>query len=123
MKKWITVAIIMCMSMMLLAACGVGTKSKGTSSSVPENPGNVYRVVVTDESGAAVPGVMIQFCSDAMCMMGETDADGIAAFENQEEGSYTVHVYSVPDGFAEDETVSPAPETYGDVAITLKAAQ
>ena len=121
MKKIITLTIVLCMSMVMLGACG----GSGTRSAAPTKkaPSNAYRVIVTDESGEAVQGVMIQFCSDAMCMMGETDADGIAAFENQEEGSYTVHVYSVPDGFAEDETVYPAPETYGDVAITLKAAQ
>ena len=121
MKKKITLTLVLCMSMVMLGACGgIGSDA---AASVRKNPGNVYRVIVNDESGAAVQGAMIQFCSDAMCMMGETDADGIAAFENQEEGSYTVHVYSVPDGFAEDETVYPAPETYGDVAITLKAAQ
>ncbi len=121
MKKIITLTIILCMSMVMLGACG----GSGTRSVAPTKkaPSNAYRVIVTDESGEPVQGAMIQFCSDAMCMMGETDADGIAAFENQEEGSYTVHVYSVPDGFAEDETVYPAPETYGDVAITLKAAQ
>jgi hypothetical protein len=55
--------------------------------------------------------------------MGETDADGIATFENQEEGAYTAHVYMVPDGYAEDETEYPLPEKYGDITITLKAAQ
>lgn len=140
MKKIITLAIIICMSMAVLAACG-GSASKSTDSAAStstdsaastdsgsgapaaENPGDAYRVIVTDESGKAVEGVMVQFCSDALCQMGETDADGIAVFADQEEGAYTVHVYSVPEGYAEDETEYPAPETYGDVNITLKAAQ
>ena len=121
MKKIITFALILCMSIAMLAACGGSGSDSG--SSIPENPGDVYRVVVNDESGAAVQGVMVQFCSDQMCLMGETDANGIAAFEDQPEGSYTVHVYSVPDGFAEDETEYAVPATYGDVSITLKAAQ
>ena len=121
MKKMITLAIALCMGMATFASCG-GSGSD-SAASVPENPGNVYRVIVTDESGAAVQGVMVQFCSDQMCLMGETGADGIATFENQEEGVYTVHVYSVPECFAEDATEYPAPETYGDVNITLKAAQ
>lgn len=121
MKKIITLAMVLCMSTFMLAACG--GSNAGSAASVPENPGNVYRVVVTDESGAAVQGVMIQFCSETMCLMGETDDSGIATFENQEEGAYTVHVYSVPDGYAEDATEYPAPEKYGDVTITLKAAQ
>ena len=124
MKKLVTFAVILCMSMALFSACGGSGADNGASvPSVPENPGNVYRVIVNDESGAGVQGVMIQFCSDTMCIMGETDADGIAAFEGQEEGTYTIHVYSVPDGFAEDATEYSAPETYGDVSITLKAAQ
>lgn len=121
MKKIITLAIVLCLSMGTLAACGGA--NVGAAASIPDNPGNVYRVIVTDESGAAVQGAMIQFCSPTMCLMGETDADGIATFENQEEGTYTVHVYSAPDGFADDETEYTAPEKYGDVNITLKAAQ
>ena len=119
MKKIINFAMVLFLGMGMLAACG---ESAG-SAAIPENPGNVYRVVVTDESGAPVQGVIVQFCSDMMCLMGETDADGIAAFENQEEGAYTVHVYDVPEGFAEDATEYTAPENFGDVNITLKAAQ
>ena len=117
MKKLITMAVILCMGMALFAGCG----GSGSGSSVPDNPGNVYRVIVTDESGAGVQGVAVQFCSDQICLMGETDANGIAVFENQEEGSDTVHVNSVPEGYAEDTTEYTAPETYGDVNITLKA--
>lgn len=121
MKKILILVSVICMSMVMLAACG-GSGSGGAAS-VPENPGDVYRVVVTDESGEAVQGVTVQFCSETMCLKGETDASGIATFENQEEGAYTVHVIGVPEGFAEDDTEYPAPEKYGDVTITLKAAQ
>lgn len=120
MKKIITFALILCMSMTVLAACGGSGSDKGGASG---NPGNVYRVVVSDESGASVQGVTVQFCSDALCLKGETDADGIAVFADQEEGSYIVHVLEVPEGYAEDATEYSAPETYGDVNITLKAAQ
>lgn len=120
MKKLITLAVILCMGMALFSACGSGSKSD-SGSSIPENPGNVYRVVVNDESGKGVQGVMVQFCSDQMCLMGETDADGIAVFEDQPEGTFTIHVYSVPEGYAEDATEYKVPEKYGDVNITLKA--
>ena len=118
--KRITVLFIIALSILVLAGCG-GSGSD-SASSAPENPGDVYRVITVDESGAPVAGVAVQFCSEQMCLMGETDADGIAAFE-QEEGAYTVHVYKVPDGYAEDATEYPVPETYGDVTITLKAAE
>ena len=105
-----------------LSLTGCGGSSSNSASSVPENPGNVYRVITVDESGAPVEGVAVQLCSDQMCLMAETSSDGIATFE-QEEGTYTVHIYKVPEGYAEDKTEYPAPETYGDVKVTLKAAE
>ena len=57
-----------------------------------------------------------------MCLMVETYADGIATFDS-EEGVYTVHVYMVPEGYADDETEYKVPEKHGDVYITLKAAK
>jgi hypothetical protein len=120
MKKILSLMVI-CLGVLMLAACGGGQSSGGNEAAASENPGNAYRVITVDESGAPVQGVNVQLCSDQMCFMGETDADGIAVFE-QEEGLYTVHVYKVPEGYAEDSTEYPAPETYGDVIITLKAA-
>ena len=119
MKKLITLAVILCMGMTLFAACGGSGSVSGSASA---NPGNVYRVITCDESGAPVAGVMIQFCNDQMCQMGETDADGIAVFDTAE-GDYYIHVYSVPEGYAEDDTEYPVPESYGDVNITVKAAE
>ncbi len=123
MKKIIALLVI-CMGVFMLAGCGgSGSNDSGEASASGENPGNVYRVITVDESGAPVAGTMVQFCSDQMCIMGETDADGVAVFEQEEAGIYTVKVYAVPEGYAEDKTEYPAPETYGDVNITLKAAE
>ena len=118
--KRITVLFVIALSVLVLAGCG--GSSSNSASSVPENPGNVYRVITVDESGAPVEGVAVQLCSDQMCLMAETSSDGIATFE-QEEGTYTVHIYKVPEGYAEDKTEYPVPETYGDVKVTLKAAE
>ena len=114
MKKLIALSVILCVIMTLLTACGEG-------NSIPNNPGNVYRVIVKDDTGKGVKGVMIQFCSDQMCLMGETDAKGIAVFDNQPEGTYTVHVFSVPEGYSEDPEEYVAPERYGDINIILKS--
>ena len=113
MKKLISIMIIsvMVLSVLALTACGGG----GSKASA-------YRVITSDESGAPVEGVNLQFCSDEMCQMGETGADGTAVFEVSE-GAYTVKVFSVPEGYAEDKTEYQAPETYGDINITLKAAE
>lgn len=124
MKK-IAAAIVLCLGIMMLAACGAGEGAvqRSVAPEASKNPGNVYRVIVKDEAGKPVQGVAVQFCSDKMCQMGETDADGIAVYKNFEEAVHTIHVYSVPEGYAEDDTEYTSPETYGDIEITLKAAQ
>lgn len=119
MKKKLSILMV-CMTLLLLAACGGGGKEEAPAG---EAKAKLYRVVVKDEAGKPVPAVMLQFCSDETCQMGETNSEGIAEFPDNPEGAYTVHVYSVPEGFAEDDTEYPAPETYGDVTITLKANQ
>lgn len=121
--KRIVAILVICLGVFMLAGCGGSGSSDSGAAPAGENPGNVYRVITVDESGAPVAGTMVQFCSDQMCIMGETDADGVAVFEQDEAGIYTVKVYAVPDGFAEDKTEYPAPESYGDVNITLKAAE
>lgn len=123
MKKIIAI-LLLCITMTALTACGGGNgNNKDSSAKIPANPGDVYRVIALDEAGAPVPGVAIQFCSDTMCLMGETGEDGIAVFEDQAEGTYTVHIYQVPEGYAEDDTEYEVPQTYGDVKVVIKSAK
>ena len=105
MKKLIALCLTLIMAVMMFAACG------GKSGS--------YEVLVNDASGNPVPGVTIQFCSDTECVMGETDGNGIASFD-QEAGSYTVHVLRVPEGYAADSSEYSAPNEPGRVTITLE---
>lgn len=128
----------------LLAACGAkkdapaGAANQNTSAGTANpvvaagtaNPGvpagtaeeDAYHVAVTDEAGDPVPGVLIQFCSDTLCMAEETGQDGIASWKT-EAGTYTVHVLKVPEGYAEDPTEYAAPAKPGTVAITLLKAE
>ena len=130
MKKALIV-LTMCMTVIFLAACGsggagsAGSEQEATTAAAAasDGSGDMYRVVVNDEAGKPVPGVIVQFCSDQFCQMGETDADGIAAYPDSPEGVYHVKVYSVPEGYAEDTAEYPVPEKFGDVTITLKAAE
>ena len=129
MKKALIV-LTMCMTVIFLAACGSGGAGSAgseqeatTAAAASDGSGDMYRVVVNDEAGKPVPGVMVQFCSDQFCQMGEIDADGIAAYPDSQEGVYHVKVYSVPEGYAEDTAEYPVPEKFGDVTITLKAAE
>ena len=83
-----------------------------------ESEDGLYHVKVVNKAGEPVQGARIQFCSDTFCMMGKTDADGIASWE-MEAGTYEIHVNKVPQGYADVEDVIPAPEEPGTVVITL----
>ncbi len=101
----------------LLTACGAKqTAPVGTAEE------SAYRVAVTDEAGDPVPGVLIQFCSDTLCMAEETGQDGTVSWK-AEAGTYTVHVLKAPEGYAEDPAEYAAPEKPGTVVITLLKAE
>ena len=61
-----------------------------------------------------------QFCDDTTCSLQKTKADGVATFEVEAQKVYEVHVLKAPEGYAADDTEYPAPETCGDVTITLR---
>ncbi len=107
MKKTMALVLSLCVMFMACACCVFAE-------------GESYRVFVKDESGAPVPGVMVQFCSDTVCLYGTTGEDGIALFE-QPAGSYTAHILKAPAGFLKDDTEYPAPEEPGLVTIVLEA--
>ena len=84
---------------------------------VETNDDSVYRVIVLDEDENPVPGVMVQFCSDTACMMGETDESGTALFQ-EPVGHYTVHILKAPEEYIteDDEYIL---EAYADLTIYL----
>ena len=81
-----------------------------------------YRVLCVDEAGQPVSGARGQFCTNDICMMGVTDESGAAAFDANPSSNIIVHLLKAPEGYAPDSTEYHAPESYGDVTITLKAA-
>lgn len=109
-KKNSLIALSLALILMLTLLAGCGETAKKSAA---------YEVFVTDTAGKAVPGAVIQFCSDEECLMGETGADGVARFE-KEAGSYTIHVLKVPEGFAADSSEYAAPAEPGQVSIVLK---
>ena len=98
----------------------VGQKKASIKAAAAPTPGDAYRIICVDEDGNPVQGATIQFCSDTQCMMGKTDADGVAVFE-EAPGHYTVHLLKVPAGFAKDTTEYEAPSAPGDLTIVVKA--
>ena len=104
----------------LYARAAAGGTTPDTPEAAPTESRDVYLVLVTDEAGAPVPGTLVQFCSDSLCITGVTDEDGLARFD-REAGSYTVHLLTVPPGYAPDNTEYPAPPTPGTVTLVLQA--
>lgn len=98
-------------------AGALNLSGKEASASIAGTP---YRIICVDEDGNPVQGATIQFCSDIQCMMGKTDADGVAEFD-EAPGSYIVHLLKVPEGFAKDSTEYEAPAVPGDLTIVVKA--
>ena len=119
MKRPIALLLALCLTAALV---GCGEAAAPTATAVPSAVKDGYRVLVTDEYGAPVAGVTVQFCSDSECMLGETDDSGVAAFE-QAGGSYTVHLLRVPERYAPDDTEYPAPAEPGLVTIVLHPAE
>ena len=107
------------------AFVGAGASAEQSSkpSPVVTNDKGVYRVIVTDSSGAPVKDVMVQFCDDTACMMGKTDENGIASFPDAAEGHpYTVHILKVPAGYEKTEEEFTAADIFCDVNIVLQKA-
>ena len=96
----------------------VDAGAKDASADTAENSGGAYRVIVQDQDGNPVQGVTVQFCSEAECVLGKTDADGAASFDMGHE----IHLLKVPEGFEKDGTTYSAPETYGDIVLVLNKA-
>ena len=105
-RKAVVLCLLLALTVSALTACGDSKKTN-------------YEVLVNDTAGKPVAGVTIQFCSDTECIMGTTNDKGIAAFD-KEAGSYTIHVFKVPEGYAPDNTEYPAPTKPGQVVIVLK---
>ena len=118
MKKLLTIMLTLCLITVFAAGCG-GQNSNSDSGSA-QAPDDAYAVIVTDEDNAPVEGVVLQLCSDIACEQQTTDATGLAVFAS-EPGTYTLKVYKVPEGYAEDHTEYAVPDYFSLVQLVLKA--
>lgn len=109
--------IALTMGIALLTGCGSsqGDQSKQSASAVKEtvkasavNQGanaadNKYAIYVLDaETEEPMQGVRVKFCSDTLCMMGKTDANGCASFDS-DPGNYTAHILKAPEGYEKND--------------------
>ena len=132
MKKQLICGLSILMAGVLLAGCsGKGNNQPGsgtvtetsetqtqTTEAAPAD--TAYSVLVVDESDTPVSGVTVQFCDDAACNLGETGNDGIAVFQTEAPGKYTIHILDIPEGFEEDTTEYVTEDTYGQIKVVLK---
>lgn len=96
-----------------------GAGKGGADAGVTANDAGMYRIYVADESGKPVEGATVQFCSDSSCLLGKTDAQGLASFA-EPEGNYTVHILKAPADFEKNTTEYTMPGTYSDLSVVLK---
>ncbi|MBQ7521019.1 MAG: hypothetical protein IJU12_11940, partial [Clostridia bacterium] len=78
-----------------------------------------YTVRFVDAQGAPVPGCIVNFCTDEMCLPVVADADGVAAYTGAPY-AYHLQVIKVPAGY----TFDTAQEFYtepagGDMVLTV----
>ncbi len=81
-----------------------------------------YVVLCVNEDGEPVSGASVQFCTDSICTLAETDGRGLAVFP-AEPGEYTVHLVKPPAGYAADGTEYEFPGESTVLTIVLVPEQ
>lgn len=107
------------------AASPAGTEApeEASAAAAVENSEGVYRVIVLDDEGAPVEGAMVLFCDDSVCMAGQTDGTGTAAFPEAQAGHpYTVHLLKAPEGYEPNTEEYESLDTFCDIYIILRKA-
>lgn len=93
MRKLLIMLLALAMAVSLLACGSEKTPEREEPAANPE-----YTVTVLDETGAPVPGAMVQLCKE-ICAPGVTDEDGIARFQLPRD-AYKVTFLVLPEGYA-----------------------
>lgn len=129
MKRFLMIALILCLVLSLCACGGAGENTETTANTTeatqattePVDDGKVtYTVKVVDDNGDPIANAMVQLCKEA-CLPGLTNAEGVAEFHVMED-DYKVSFVNVPEGYEAE-----AEEFYFDagsyeMTIALKAA-
>ena len=80
----------------VLGLCACGSKAPAETA-VPTEEESIYTVTVLDDHGAPIAGAMLQLCKD-VCVLGTTDAEGVAKFPVPED-NYKVAFVMLPAGY------------------------
>lgn len=110
-KKLLCLVLIACFMLCFVACTGDNTENNDDETT-PKNevvetqdvkdteevaPAG-FKVYVTDETGAAVAGVVLQVCKDT-CVPAVTDAEGVANFNVEVTSEHKVSVLTLPEGY------------------------
>ncbi|MBR4234725.1 MAG: redoxin family protein [Clostridia bacterium] len=88
------------------------------SDTLPESV--TYTVTFTDQNGAPVPGCIINFCTDEMCVPVKADENGVAVFTGAP-FMYHLQVIRVPGGYSFDTAQEfTSPLLGGELFFTVK---
>lgn len=87
-------------------------------SAAPQEGSAVYSVRLTDQDGAAVPGAIVNFCTDDACTPVQTDDSGTAVFRG-EPYAYHIQILTLPEGYDYSGEELSLPQEGGSVSVTV----
>ena len=112
-------------ALVMTLGCLTCCASKTSSVSESEDPSKcTYTVIVTSlENGEGIEGVIINFCTDSICVPVTTDEDGTAVFTG-DPYKYHVQIIKCPEGFEMPEEsdwyTEEKTETFNIILAALK---
>ena len=78
-----------------------------------------YVLHVEDQDGNPVPGVAVNFCTDAACTMQQSDENGLITFDGAQE-NYHVQILKAPEGYSFDKDYEMyTGNTYGEWVLHI----
>ena len=81
-----------------------------------ENAFNIYLL----NGNEPVKGVLIQFCDDSICNVGETNSKGLVSFNVPAGKIYEVHVLKTPSGYKANSEIYKTQNIYGNIVINIE---
>ncbi len=96
--------------------------STDAMAELPEEEGSyesTYTITYVDQNGDPVPGVTVQACDDATCVLYTTDDQGVVTFTAQPY-AWEIHTLRLPEGYTGDtEVVIPMPVEGGELTVEV----
>lgn len=127
-KKLSALLLVLCLLLSFAACAAGGDDNEGGSSTTSSTSGTTtttasgltYKVTIVNEQGEAIPGAMVQICSD-VCTPAVADENGVATWQKPED-TYKISFLAAPEGYAVEEAYYFEGDAT-EMTITLKAAE